>query len=165
MALKLAENETIIKRWNYGTIKTSMTQKTKAELIITNKRVIDFKDAKNSCEIIEAPVKDVETISFYSAQSSFFKKFLAVLEIIIGVPFILLLGLGLKMIRAGVAVIRGGDFTLELLKDGHVSDLVEIGMHRGVVSKNANKIRVTINKAVVKEIGEEIGSILLGSRA
>lgn len=160
MAVKLANDESVVKSWHYGTIKNGMTQKTEATLIVTNKRVIDVKEGKNLYIINEFPVSYVSGFHFNTSKSSLFRIILAVLEIIIGIPFILLLGLGIKMIRAGIATIKGGEFVLEF-KGTHLGTAGMVGMYNGLIQRSANKIKLRFDKAMVREIGEEIGATLL----
>ncbi len=162
MAITMANDEHIVKTWAYGRVKSGH-QKTSAEILFTNKRIISVSESKSARDIDEVPLDTVNTISFHKSGCSPLAKVLSILEIIVGVPFSVLI-FGIFMIMDGVRRIKSGEFSLDITTKGMPDPAISIGLQRGKLQKKAGKIKVWIDKNVVDEIGNEIGALYLSNR-
>ena len=162
MAIVMANDEHVVKNWKYGKVKSGI-QKTSAEIIFTNKRIISVSESKSQRDIDEVPLDTVNTISFHKSGCTPLAKFLSILEIIIGVPFSVIV-VGVFMILDGVRRIKSGEFSLDITTRGMPDPAISIGLQRGKLQKKTDRIKVWIDKSVVDEIGNELGALYLNNR-
>ncbi len=161
MNIAMGPGERVIKDWVYGTVKEGRTKKN-AELVVTNKRIITYSQSKIALDIEEIPLSSVNTITYHKGGASFFAKLLGVLEIIIGIPFSVLI-VGIKWIMDGVRRIRSGEFSLEITMHEKAITGIYLGLRRGR-SKKAKKVKVWINKTAIDDIGAQLGAIVLANQ-
>ncbi len=179
--MQLANNEQIIREWDYATSKNGVVDlnKTKATLTVTNKRIVH--DIRNNLEITrdEIHLSDVKTLHMSHAKKS---KFGPILWIIAGIAVFILgiilssqMGegggalipvfaiLGAILVVVGIIKLRGGALTLTITTQGSEGSSLSIGAWggKGLGKKAGGKIKVIVNNAVAAEIVDTIGAIIV----
>ena len=162
----LANNETMIKEWEYGFKKTKRVVTT-STLAITNKRIISETKNKNYISRNEIPVSAVKAVNASHKTAS---KFLAKLMIICGIPLCLVI-VGIFLVLAGLERLKSGVFELELTTEGVEGETLNVGyvsplknLFNRKKSKKAPKVKVRVNNESCHEIVETIGAITAENR-
>lgn len=181
--MQLANNEHIIREWEYATSKTGVADlnKTKATLTVTNKRIVH--DMRNKLEISrdEIQLQDVKTLHMSHATKS---KVGPVMTIILGIIIMIVgivlsakagvaallpvfLVLGGIIVVVGILKLQGGALTLTIttrLQEGSSLGIGAFG-GKGLGKKNKGTLKVVVNNAIASEIVDMIGAIIIDSQA
>ena len=169
MEIKLAQNEQIIKSWDYAIAGATLAKKSKKfkhNLTVTNFRVIwsSYNDiALNRKEIL---IKDITSIDgSYSRNRCFWAK----VRLVLGIPLCLII-VGIPIVKNALAVIRGTKFELTLQTGVRPGEDLSIGKTAGVSTKTTffgrlfrktlKEFSVTVDRANAVEIINEIGAIV-----
>ncbi len=181
--MQLANNEHIIREWEYATSKTGVADlnKTKATLTVTNKRIVH--DVRNKLEVSrdEIQLHDVKAVHMSHATKS---KVRPIMTIILGVlimiagiilsakagvaallPVFLILG-GIVVV-VGILKLRGGALTLSITTRDSEGSSLSIGAMggKGLGKKSTGTLKVVVNNAVATEIVDMLGAIIINSQA
>ncbi|MBQ2892311.1 MAG: hypothetical protein IJE45_05405 [Bacilli bacterium] len=162
----LANNEVLIKEWEYGTLKTKKLE-TVNTLTITNKRIVTESRNKLNITRNEIPVESVKAVSAFHGMPS---KFLAYVMIVLGIPLCLVI-VGIFLIIAGLNRLKAGVFELELTTSGCEGESLSVGyvsplktLFSRKKGKKAPKVKIRINNDVCREIVETIGAVIAENR-
>lgn len=164
--MKLAQNETILKEWNYGQRKCGVFRKeiTECILVVTNKRIIatEQKNAKSGKELNEE-IMMLKGIVGVDASLKTKSNFLPIVMIIIGIIWTIFL-IGIPLWIKGIKLLNQVDFKLNFTTEGLLNSGLQIGFTHMVNGKKKKKKTNDIfkaNKVIINEIIEEIGSIVI----
>lgn len=174
--MKLAQNEKIIREWNYADTKQG-TVKTNSKLVVTNKRIISESEDRFVVDRKEIPVSSVKSISTSNLHNS---NILAYLWIIIGALGILfgfvqlanemgevvlpIIIIGVIAIVIGISLLNRGAFTLLIYTSALEADALAMALGRTnalAIAKKGSRIKVRIARAVVDEMLDTIGALIL----
>lgn len=170
MELKCAQNETIIKSWDYANTKQGPEHKV-YNLTVTNKRLVSTAQSATSMEKREIYLDDVKNLECTYARNSMFGAIvlfvLAALVLIatIAAKIWPLLILSVIFVLIGVALLSQRSFTLSIACYGGESDGIELGASSlSKIKKGAGKLKVKVNKEAAEEIVSDLGAIILDLR-
>ena len=180
--MQLANNEHIIREWEYATSKSGVADlnKTKATLTVTNKRIVH--DVRNKLEVSrdEIQLHDVKGVHMSHATKS---KAGPVMTIILGVIIMIagiiitaqagaallpvFLVLGGIIVVLGILKLRGGALTLSITTRHAEGTSLSIGAWGGkkLGKSKGGQLKVTVNNVVADEIIDTIGAIIIDSQA
>ena len=177
----LAQGETVIKEWEYGTSKKKMDV-THHSLTVTNKRIVAMSKGAHKTTREEVPVSAVKTVSLSHFVPS---KVLAIVLIVLGAILavvglvtmfgeegsvtggLLLIVLGALLIVFGVSRLNQGAFTLYLTTDKAQGDLMSLGITRvlgGIFKKKDVMMKVKVKNEVIDDIMDSLGAIVVANR-
>ncbi len=163
MEIKFANEEQVIKSWDYAKSgKRFSKNKVQHNLTLTNKRVIATSENATALKRDEVPIKSVKTVSGEFRKNG---KLLPILKIVFGALFticiigIIFKGFGIKMLAAGIAELKSCVFELTLVTAGEEGSALKVGASSGIIKK-ATKFKVYTDKAVAREIINEVGAIV-----
>ena len=163
MEIKFANEEQIIKSWDYAKSGKSFSKnKVQHNLTLTNKRVIATSENATSLNRCEVPIKSVKTVSGEFKKNG---KLLPIIKLVFGILFtvciigIIFKGFGIKMISSAVTELKSCLFELTLTTAGAEGSALKVGAARGFI-RTSTKIKVFTDKAVAREIVNEVGAIV-----
>ncbi len=175
MELKLAQNERIIKSWDYAEGGHTLERnKDHSNLTVTNLRVVSTTASNISLKRKEIPLKDVRSVegefkkndSFWAKLQLFFGIILCV--VIIGIPIVIK---ALKKLRACTFQLK----FMTTINELPSCDLLAIGAkaaadavgrrHFFAKPGSINAYRVSIDKKLAQEILDEIGAVIVDAKA
>lgn len=168
MELKLAKCEQIIKSWDYALSGASFSKKKKIQsnLTITNKRIIASAYNDISLDRTEIPLSSVKMIEGNFKKN---RSFWAKVKLIIGIPLCLVI-IGIPLVKSALSVLRGAAFDLKIITEGHEGSSLGLGCFSGNNGKKGlfarlfgkiKAVKVSVDKAMAKEILDELGAIVL----
>ena len=175
----LSKDEGVIKEWKYAISKKGM-EKTEANLVVTNKRVVH--DIKNyhSISRTEIPLKEVKSVHYYSnSKLSLRAVFAIILGIIAAIVGFVLIGkaedaaavaalpiiIGIVLVIAGIIGLTKSAFTMTLYTHGVFTEILDIGAS-AIKSKRKKsaKVKIKVDKNVAAEIIDSLGAIILDAQ-
>ena len=161
MNFKLAQNETVIKSWDYAT-SSGRGENIHSNLTITNKRLISSQQGKSYIKRDEIPVNCIKSISGeYSSSGNIWGILKLILGITLSLTFILMI-LGVPMVISAIKTLKSGSFNLLITTKGSEGSSLSIGASNALSSllKKRNNLKVKINKEVSQEIINVLGAII-----
>lgn len=159
--MKLAQDERMIKEWNYAIAKKKR-DKTFATLAVTNRRVVYNAAGRWTVVHKELPLNCVKTLSFSDVRKS---NAWAVFLIILGVfTAFTVIGIGLFLIP-GIRRLNQEVFDLDIVTSGTEGSSLSVGASKKYKSRKSNaNVKVKINRSVVDDMIETLGSIILENK-
>lgn len=170
MELKCAQNETILKSWDYANTKQGQEHKV-YNLTVTNKRLVSSAQSATSMEKREIYLDDVKNIECTYARNSMIGAI--ILFVLAGIALIVavavkiwaLLILTAILVLIGVGLLSQRSFTLSIACYGGESEGIELGASSlSKIKKNAARLKVQVNKVAAEEIIAELGAIILNEK-
>ena len=162
----LAQGESLIKSWNYADSKTGgvfKKVKTHATIDVTNKRIIYTAESKNAMDRQEIFLNDVKTLSF----SRFAKGNLwAIIKIVFfGLLSIVIVGIP-GLIRS-IKSLNQGSFEMDITLNGDQTDGISVKASKIILPKKqkTTKVKVMINRAIVNELVDTLGAVVVENKA
>lgn len=156
MELKCAENESVIKSWDYATRKQGSDRRS-YNLTVTNKRIVATTDGNRVVAKKEIYLKDVKTLDFSFARKG---TFLATLLIIFGIILAVAI-IGIFMIVKGVRILKERSFTLTITTQGAENLGMLLGASSLMASISRARVKIKVDKNAAHEIIDELGKIVL----
>ncbi len=161
MGIQLAQNERLIKSWDYSKSK-QRRDKSVANLSVTDKRIITSLISKNTTEVSEIPLNSVKAINCTRDKRP---NIWAILEILLGIATLIVI-VGILLIVDGVKRLNQGNFVLEIITYGDEGSSLLLGATKKKSSRrNKGKLKVTLNHKAIDEIASSIGAIILENKA
>ena len=170
MELKCAQNETILKSWDYATTKQGQEHKV-YNLTVTNKRLVSSAHSTTSMQKREIYLDDVKNLECTYARNSMVGAI--ILFILAGIALIAavavkiwpLLILTAIFVIIGIILLSQRSFTLSIACYGGESEGLELGASSlSKIKKNSAKLKVQVNKEAAQEIIAELGAIILNEK-
>lgn len=177
--MKLAQNEQIIKEWEYATSQ-NRADTMKHSLTVTNKRIIAASRGAHKVTQEEVATSDVKSVSLsHYVPSKFFAILMIVLSVVslavgiflfvhdedtalYGIPLVALFAI---LLLIGIMNLHQGVFTLTLMTEGTQSFLLGLGAMRLVrKSKKKGATKVKVNNEVADEIMETLGALIVEAK-
>ncbi len=164
MATRLTAGESVIKSWDYGTVKERT--KTTANLTVTNKRIISTISDKKSIDREEVPLSSVKSIT--GAVNSPKARWYVIL---IGIIFLITIIIGIAILVAEYKRCHSATLTLAVITEGFEGTPLEIGMSSikddswiGKLLSGRRKPIIKVNYDAAKDIVENLGSIVWANK-
>lgn len=174
--MKLAQDEQILKSWNYSSIRQK-GEKKEASLIVTNKRIVSDISGNRECSRHEIPIGSVKSISMKHAFPS---KWAPILLIIFGIIMFIAVIVVQAMVIAGgapimwvalvpavifivvgIILLSKNSFMLIITTSGVEGDALLIGVSNFLRRKRSGgKMKLKVNRDVVRDIYDSLGSIV-----
>ena len=175
----LSKEEGVIKEWKYAVSKKGV-EKTEANLVVTNKRVVH--DIKNyhSISRTEIPLKEIKSVHYYSnSKLSVGAIFAIIIGIVSAILGFVLMGkagdaagiaaipivFGVILVIAGIIGLSKSAFTMVLYTHGIFTEVLNIGAS-AIKSKRkkGGKIKIKVDKNVAADIIDSLGAIILDAQ-
>ena len=165
MEIILANDEKILKQWDYSTSGRRLDQhKTQKTLTVTNKRIVASEESTFTLEHEEIPLESVKGIyGYYRKNDSGWMKFKFVMSIIWSCTIIGALLGGISSAISLHQQLNSCVFYLKLSTNGLEGSSLNIGAcpDTGLEKrKGITKMKVYVDKNLGKEIVSEIGAII-----
>lgn len=170
MQLKLAKDEVVLKSWDYAKAGNTFDKhKKECNLTVTNKRVVSSIENKFSLTRNEIPLHDISGVEGnYQKNNSFWAKIKLFFGIILCIVII-----GIPMVISALKTLRACTFSLTIHTKGTPGIPLSIGMQgaadhvarKHLFSKSINKFKVYVDKELAREVLDEVGAIVLDSKA
>ncbi len=162
----LAQGENLIKSWNYADSKAGgllSKVKTKATIDVTNKRIVYTAENANAMDRQEVFLDQVKTLSF----SRFAKGNIWAIIKIVFFGILSLVIVGIPGLIRSIKELNQGSFEMVLTLDGTETEGLAVRASKIVLPKKAKntKVKVLINKAVVNEIVDTLGAVIVENKA
>lgn len=179
MALQLANNEKILKSYEYSksTGKTGLFKKEESSstLIVTNKRIVSEYACDTGVSRSEIPIKSADYIG-----TNFSKKtpslilgiVLAVLGLILAIVLAIvmlpLLVIGVAVLICGVVIIikavtgKSASVTVQISSYHGEHSLMSIGSSVGTFNSAVKSMKIFVNVDTAIQMVDEIGAIIMG---
>ena len=166
MELKLAKNESLVKSYDYAISKGLMTKKSRrlsSNLTVTNQRVVYSAYNDVSLDRKEIPIANVVSVEGNYSKNPILG---AVIKLVFGILSccvligILFKGFGIKMIKDAIDTIKGCNFELTLTTNLFTGLQFGLNASRGILKLAKNKFKISVDRAVAKEILDEIGALV-----
>ncbi|MBQ9728529.1 MAG: hypothetical protein IJV85_02925 [Clostridia bacterium] len=161
--MQLAKNEKLIKAWDYASSKVGgafRKVETKAKIEVTDKRLVYTAQSKRAIERQEIPLKEVNAISY--KQQSKGNLWVIIKLIFFGILSVVLVGIP-GFIRTWKEL-NQGSFEMTVTTKGLSTEALSIGVSKIFAkARKASKVKIIINKEVVGDIIETLGSIIVES--
>jgi hypothetical protein len=158
--MKLATGEVIVKDWDYAQTK-SAGEKTVANLMVTNKRIVYTAESKRGISREEIPIDAVKMVYYGSSK---LQTGTAILYIILGIIFTCTI-VGIPLLILGIRMMIQASFNIEIVTKGMEGTSLDIGVAKILGKKKKPRIKVKINKKACVNIVEEFGAALAEARS
>lgn len=156
----LAKDEVIIKNWDYAHAKQKRI-KTTASLTVTNKRIVYTCENQQRIDRQEIPLQEVKTIA---CEKRIAPNFWPIVKIIFGGLLSLVL-IGIPLLLSGIRSLNQGSFTLEITTYGQEGSSMDLSASKMLFrKKNRGTLKVSIDRAIVQEIVDSIGAIIIDNK-
>ena len=161
----LAQGENLIKSWNYADSKSGglfNKVKTHATIDITNKRIVYTAENANAVDRQEIFLNQVKTLSMSRSSKG---NLWAIIKIVFfGILSIVLIGIP-GLLRS-IKELNQGSFEMSITVDGVMTEALAVTASKIVLPKKmkTSKVKVLINKAVVNEIVDTIGAVIVENK-
>lgn len=157
----LAKDEVIIKNWDYAHAKQKRI-KTTASLTVTNKRIVYTCENQQRIDRQEIPLQEVKTIA---CEKRIAPNFWPIVKIIFGGLLSIVL-IGIPLLLSGIRSLNQGSFTLEITTYGQEGSSMDLRASKMLFrKKNRGTLKVSIDRAIVQEIVDSIGAIIIDNKA
>ena len=170
MELKCAQNETIIKSWDYANTKQGQEHKV-YNLTVTNKRLVSSAHSATSMQKREIYLDDVKNLECTYARNSMVGAIILfilagiALIVAVAVKILPLLILTAIFVIIGIILLSQRSFTLSIACYGGESEGLSLGASSlSKIKKNSAKLKVQVNKEAAQEIIAELGAIILNEK-
>ena len=167
--LKLAKDEVVLKSWDYAKAGNTFDKhKKECNLTVTTKRVISTIENEFELERQEIPLHTISGIDGnYKKNNSFWAK----LKLYVGIPLCLVI-IGIPMVISALKQLRACLFELTIDTTGTPGKPLSIGMQgaashverKHLFANSVNKFKVYVDKALAREVLDEIGALVLDSK-
>lgn len=161
--MQLAKNEKLIKEWDYASSKAGgliSKVETKAKIEVTDKRLIYTAQSKQEINRHEVPLKEINTLSF--KQTCKGNLWVIIKLIFFGILSLVIIGIP-KFIKT-LKELNQGSFEMTVTTKGVSTAAMEIGVSKIFAKvKRAKRIKILINKDVVRDIIETLGAVIVES--
>lgn len=176
--MALAQNEVVIKSWDYAQAKQK-GKKTTEKLEITNKRVIHTVEGKNDLSRDEIPLSSIKSVSYsdtiISNKLALCFILLGVLLAIVGIivlvatefeqfpAALICIVLGIILLVLGIKLWGQCAFSMTIYTDGIMP--FNYGASKILkTAKKAGKVKIKIDVEAVKDIVDTFGAILIENK-
>ena len=157
----LANNETLIKEWNYASSKAGglfNKVETKAKIEVTSRRLIYTASNKNATDRQEVPLKEINGLSFKQTSKG---NIGAIIKIVFGILFAVVI-VGIPLLIMGIKELNQGSFEMEVTTRGQSTSALTVGVSKILkAAKSKGNVKININKDIVGEIIETLGSVIV----
>ena len=162
----LAQGENLIKSWNYADSKAGglfKKVKTHATIDVTNKRIVYTAESANAMDRQEIFLNDVKTMSF----SRFAKGNLWTIIKIVFFAILSIVIIGIPGLVRSIKALNQGSFEMAITLNGAQTEGIAVHASKIVLPKKAKttKVKVLINKAVVNELVDTLGAVVVENKA
>jgi len=158
--MTLANNETLIKEWNYATSKAGglfNKVETKAKIEVTSRRLIYTASNEKAIDRQEIPLKEINGLSFKQTSKG---NLGAILKIVFGALFSIVL-IGIPLLILGIKELNQGSFEMVVTTRGASTTALAIGVSKILgAAKSKSNVEVKINKAIVTDVIETLGAVI-----
>ena len=152
--MTLAQNETVIKQWDYAKSKQGR-ERTQLSLTLTNRRLISTTESQMNNSKTEIPLESIKGLNFSVCKVS---NIIPILSIIFGILNLIII-IGVFFIIWGVRRLNRGAFYMSVSISG--VDRVFAGADTGLRKGNKHRLTVKVDRDNAQDIADTIGATIM----
>lgn len=172
MDINLANQEKIVKSWDYATTKAK-SGRSQSNLTITDKRIISTTKGQNINNRVEINVAEVKSFSARFAQPKapllalIIMLALGIASLVVGInkELTYFIAIGAALIVCGIIAfvftIGKCNFTMQIFTKGHNDIGLSLTASRFFKIKRSRKIRIRVDKSCVNDIINTLGAVIV----